>query len=585
MLRYIIKYCPSQLFVTVLAAVLSSTLTIINILCMRYLVNFIAGSAYIYSITSLIVFFFFCNVFVALINLLFQQFLTPINTQKLYKGMQIEIFKKTLELDLLNYENPHFFDKYSMALQQSNTRALSVLNSLSSIISSFMSIGALTALLATIEPIIFLIIGINVFISFFINIFYAKNQHEFFEEKVQFQRESAYVQRVFYLQDFTQELHIHQGLPAILNSIFSNSIAKLILLTKSYGKRNYKLLGANAVVNTSANTFSFFYLAYIAIIGEIGIGDFTAATTSSQQLASQILQLLSIFPQLYEHSMYIDNFREFMNLKSEFIDGQVKMSYKPKTGLAIDLKNVSFKYNFDQKEVLHNINLHIGAGQKIAIVGQNGAGKSTLIKLLAGLYKPSGGSMLVENYEGQLYNTDSFKQNVSVMFQDFQIFSFSIAENILMRPIKSQKDNEIVANALKVVGLYEKIMEFPEGIMTQVSREFSSSGQMFSGGELQKIAIARTFAQGAGIIIMDEPTSRLDPFSERKLLSQLLTALTDQTLILISHRLNNITNFDKIIYLDHGEIVESGSHRELMEYNGGYAKMFKLQAQKFILDN
>ena len=187
------------------------------------------------------------------------------------------------------------------------------------------------------------------------------------------------------------------------------------------------------------------------------------------------------------------------------------------------------------------------------------------------------------NVEYKNYDISSLRSNIGIVFQDYQSFAVSIAENVLMRPIINQKnDEEIVNNALKYVGLYDKVQSFPDGIYTVLTREFNNTGAIFSGGEFQKLAIARIYTQNSNIIILDEPSSALDPFAENEIFNSVLNFATDKTVILISHRLTNVKNVDRIFLFDDGSLIESGSHNELMDKNEDYAIMYKVQADKYV---
>lgn len=582
-MRYILKFCPSHFFVIALTAILASATTVINILYLRFLVDAIDLQYGISSIIQFTVLFLIWNIFALITNLVTQQIVIPQNTQKLHKYMQQEIFDKTVELDYINYENADFYQKYSIALQQSDTRVLAVLNSFSTLFGSILGVTTLSVLITTIEPVIFLIVAVNVGITFIVNLLYSKLQHKSYEEKVFPQRECGYVQRIFYLKEFAQELHFYDFLQTILKDKFCTSSNKLQDLITLYGIKSIKFLSISGITNVVANSLSIFYLAIRATQGLLSIGDFTAGASSCQKLTSQVLQLLNVFPQLYEHSLYIENFKEFMNISPSIKSGTLLVP--DIDNLTLEIRNLNFQYAPEAPKTLDDISLTIYGGQKIALVGENGAGKSTLIKLISRLYQPSEGQILLNGKDISDYNISSYRHTVSIVFQDFQMFAFSIAENILLRRVEDKKDEELVICALKNVGLYDKVQALPNGINTMFSREFTNSGAFFSGGELQRLAIARAYAQNSNIIILDEPTSGLDPFSENTLLQGLLDPSNKKTVILSSHRLCNIVNMDIICFFENGRLLEIGSHNELMKLNGKYAEMFNLQAKEYLETN
>ena len=219
--------------------------------------------------------------------------------------------------------------------------------------------------------------------------------------------------------------------------------------------------------------------------------------------------------------------------------------------------------------------------EKIAIVGRNGSGKTTLIKILLRLYDPTSGIVEMDGKDYREYDVRSLRRRIGVVFQDFSCYASSVADNVLLRSVKSEKDEQTVVNSLKLCGLYEKVSALKNGIYTVLTKEFDEDGVIFSGGEMQKLAIARMFANDYDIIIMDEPSSALDPIAEYELNSKIIEAAANKTLIIVSHRLSTTKDADKIIYMENGRIEEMGTHKSLIELNGKYAELFNIQASKY----
>ncbi len=249
----------------------------------------------------------------------------------------------------------------------------------------------------------------------------------------------------------------------------------------------------------------------------------------------------------------------------------------------LELKNVFFQYESNPKMVLKNVSMKIRKNEKIAIVGYNGAGKSTLIKLLLRLYEPVGGSINLNGRNIKDYKMESYRELFGTVFQDFRLFSVSIAENVKMDILdKTPEEEAAIKKALDAATFTPKLEQLPDGIYTQIGKEFDDCGTLLSGGEAQKIAIARTVMHGNEVIIMDEPSSALDPDSEYELNKLMMSATYDRTVIFISHRLSTTRMADRIYMLEEGSIIESGSHDELMKLDGKYAEMFNLQAEKYL---
>ena len=231
-------------------------------------------------------------------------------------------------------------------------------------------------------------------------------------------------------------------------------------------------------------------------------------------------------------------------------------------------------------EILKNISINIRPYEKIAFVGYNGAGKTTLTKLLMRLYDVSKGEILLNNVNIKNYELESYRNSFGTVFQDYQIFAANIAENVIMDEV-TNNEKDIISNALENSGFADKLNSYKNGIYTPLTREFEETGVNISGGEAQKIAIARVFAKPCQIIILDEPSSALDPISEYNLNQTMLEAAANKTVIFISHRLSSARMADRIYMLEKGEVIEQGSHEELMNFAGKYAEMFNLQAEKY----
>jgi ATP-binding cassette subfamily B protein len=266
---------------------------------------------------------------------------------------------------------------------------------------------------------------------------------------------------------------------------------------------------------------------------------------------------------------------------------------------SLELRNVSFSYEFsahpkyrfhdedykapkkeDGKNVLRNVNMTIRKEDKIAIVGYNGAGKTTLIKLIMRLYDPTEGEILYNGVNIKNYEPNAYRRMIGTVFQDFKIFATSIAENVMNGDYR-ESDRETVLSALKAADFTDKLDTLEDGINTHLTREFNNKGTNLSGGESQKIAISRVFAKNYPIVIMDEPSSALDPLAEYNLNQSILHNTEGKTVIFISHRLSTTRIADKIYMFDTGSLIEEGSHEELLSMNGKYAEMFRVQSEKY----
>jgi ATP-binding cassette subfamily B protein len=256
----------------------------------------------------------------------------------------------------------------------------------------------------------------------------------------------------------------------------------------------------------------------------------------------------------------------------------------------LQLQNVSFRYNDMSEYVLHDITMTVRAGEKIMLVGHNGAGKTTLIKLIMRFYDPTEGCILLNGVDIREYSLQSYRKQIGVAFQDFQMFSVSVAENVIMQRLATDEQRQRAVEALKQSGVHDKIETLAYKEDTVLTREFDDEGAILSGGEYQKIATARAFAKDASLLVLDEPSSALDPIAEYMMYETILRLCasresSEKIAIIISHRLSMATNADYVYMLENGRIIEHGTHKELLAGDGAYAEMYLKQAASYLFDS
>lgn len=309
--------------------------------------------------------------------------------------------------------------------------------------------------------------------------------------------------------------------------------------------------------------------------GNVLIGDITLYINLVLVFSGAFSGLFGSFISAGWQGERLKDFREYMDIENE--NKLVEVERIEPVLKTIEFQHVWFKYTGSDNYTLKDISLTIECGKKIAIVGENGSGKTTLIKLLMRFYLPTKGRILVNGIDYQTINQDDYYKMFSTVFQDFNLMAFSIKENIDFS-LENIKNEENMVQILKKLDMFDKIEKLPRGLDTHITQEYSPDGVNFSGGERQKLAIARANYKNAPILILDEPTSALDPIAEKKLYDELYHTIEDKTMIMISHRLQSTAICDYILFLKNGKIEEEGSHNKLMTLGGDYSKMFELQA-------
>lgn len=322
------------------------------------------------------------------------------------------------------------------------------------------------------------------------------------------------------------------------------------------------------------------YLIYKVFTHSFSIGNFTLYLSSSMTFFESISSLLNCVSELLQRSREVDDFRSFMEFEDEKLKDSNSLPIPNFDSYKFEFKNVSFKYPFSEKYALKNLNITLNAGERLAVVGLNGAGKTTFIKLLLRLYEPTEGKILLNGNDISLYDKDSYYKIFSPVFQEVNLFAFSLAENVSMSE-KEIIDRKKVQENLEKAGLKEKLKSLKDGIDTQILKIIYDDGVDFSGGEKQKLALARALYKNAPVVILDEPTAALDAIAESKLYENFDKLIGGKTSVYISHRLSSTKFCDKVAFFKDGKLSEYGTHDSLMKKNGDYAKMFHTQSQYY----
>ena len=504
---------------------------------------------------------------------------------KLYRALKEQMYQKASEIDLSCYDDPDYYNDFVLGVSEAEASIDRFLNMLN------MGMQAITVLFTT--GIFYLVLDpigiVFVFVSFILRFFVSKKLNKVnYENRLKINpsmRKRDYVSRVFYLKDYAKELRLHPNAGNYLENEFAEANDQIIDENKKVGKiRTWLAFVRNYVVGDFL--IDGLYIAYLvykaAVLHTVSYSDAVVLFNRTGSLRGCMSKFADLPPAAHENSLYIDKIRAFLKYEPK-LKQDVGESVPEGLG-ELELKNVSFAYTESGKQILNDISLKVRPGEHVAIVGYNGAGKTTLIKLLMHLYDPSSGSIIYHGKDIKEYCPRDYHKRIGVVFQDYQLFGATLAQNVVMDNLSDAETEEKasqIKTALESSGFGGKFAKLPDGLFTQVTTEFDKKGIDFSGGESQKIAISRAFYKNADILIMDEPSSALDPIAEYELNKAMETAAKGKTVFYISHRLSTTRDADRIVMLEKGRIIEEGTHESLIALNGKYAAMWNAQAGKY----
>ncbi|MNO17096.1 Lipid A export ATP-binding/permease protein MsbA [compost metagenome] len=583
MLKLIWKASPARIALNLLFSIVNRLMTFLFfVLLLRYILNGFSNGVEFTKVLIIVVVVGLLKIIFSMFESYFLQIYVPISDQNIRRYIQNILIKKAKEVDIECYEDPKYYDRYVKALSEVNTRAKAVIDSISNFVGIIVYISLASYVIFTIDPIFFCFILIPIVASLIIGKMNNKIYHKYNMIKLEIEREKDYTRRTFYLKEYSKEVRI-TNINKVLFRRFQESVESLVYVTKKYGMKlsftQYLFFLSNEVLTDG---LIFFYASYKVLVNKsLLLGDFFVVIDVTGDIAWSTRELIDVYLEFEAHSLYIDNLRVFLEYTPK-IDSNPNGKIADAFTSHLKLEDVSFQYESANQPVLKNINLEVKNGQKIAIVGNNGAGKSSLVKLIMRLYDTSEGSIYYNGENVKHYSLESYRNVYKSVFQNYKLFSYTVAENVLMHQVSTEEQYKLAEESLKAVGSYEKISKLKYGMDTVISREFDEEGVELSGGEAQKIAISRIFAQESGIIILDEPSSALDPIAEFNLFEDIFKICESKTVIFISHRMFSAMMADYIYLLRDGVIVEQGTHKELMANNGEYADMFNKQAENYL---
>ena len=553
---------------------------IFRVFVVGYVLNQIQASASIWKIFPVVGLLSLLSFACHLVNILLKNCYFPRSDLKIQSYFLKLTFGKAREADLECYENTEYFESHIRALNALKNRPRMVLDSLEMLFGALFGFFALSGVALSMDGSMLLFVGLQIIANF---VFARKENEErraYEVELAEANRQADYVRRVHYMPEYAKELRT-TNISDVLFKRFITATQNGIRVIEKHGFKCavYRLF-VDAVCTRMGYYLVILFVAFrILALKNMMVGDGLMVVMAMFSVTEALLDQENSFFQLHEHAMYIGDLRAFWDYEPKIREEEAgAVPRMPVEELRAE--HLSFSYFGSGRKVIDDISFTIKGGQTVAIVGHNGAGKSTLVKLLMRLYEPTSGNIYLNGREIGGYQLSAYRNCFSTVFQDFKVFSLTVGENILMRRT-TEDDAALLTESLRESGMLDTVSSFPQGFDTQMSREFDDKGVSLSGGQNQKIALSRLYAKNAPIAILDEPSSALDPIAEYELFENMKRICEGRTVIFISHRLSSAISADVIFMMEHGRIIERGSHESLMRQNGKYAEMFRKQAEKY----
>lgn len=489
--------------------------------------------------------------------------------------VNVLILEKALTLDLAHFEDSEFYDKMNRARREASSRPLSLVSRTFGLIQNTISLvtyGGLLVQFSVWAVAVLMVAGVPAFVA---ETRFAGQAFRLFRWRAPETREQNYLETLIARDDYAMEVQLYQLGPMMLEryrNIFHRLYGEDRDLTLRRGVWGYLL----SLLSSAAFYGAYAWIVVETIAGRLSLGELTMYLIVFRQGQSTFSALLSSIGGMYEDSLYLSNLYEFLEQDIPKSQGWATKGQVPGDGIRFE--NVSFSYPGTLQPALKGVSLHLKPGEKLAIVGENGSGKTTLIKLLTRLYTPDEGRILLDGLDLREWNIEVLRRRIGVIFQNFVHYQFTVGENVGVGDVNHLEDEALWEKAAEKGMARPFIEQMPDGFGTQLGRWFKG-GQELSGGQWQKIALSRAFMRtGADILVLDEPTAAMDAEAEFLIFNHFRTMTQNQMVFLISHRFSTVRMADTIAVLSGGELVEQGTHEELLHAGGRYARLFSLQA-------
>lgn len=610
---------PLYMILLLLDAACDVTKNLLNIVLPMYLVNELTGERNVERLVLYAGLVVLNNVGMDLLHKILHRFI-PVQNTKTAEGMMKLMSEKIMNLEYSYLEDPKYLDlkeRAIFAIHNQNAIA-NLIRTIFSTVSQGATMIGMLAILATLGPVLIIVLVVGILLMLFIYSRISKSQMELMQEIVPINRRYGYYMNLSTEKEAQKDIRLYD-----MEGMITGRTLQFALDTcdvfDDMQKKMGKAMGEMGAVSEGIAAFSYGYVGVRTISTVFGpkltLGQLTMYVTAAINFSRMVTEVGESVVMLLQFLSYLDPYMEFMSLAEETADtGKEPFSGEVET---VEFRNVTFTYPNGEKPVLQNVSFSIRKGEKISIVGLNGAGKSTLVKLICRMYKADSGEILVNGKNIYDYDYTSYMETISAVFQDYRLFNFTIAENISCKPCEAEgtieakvhsvrensssrelrgakeaciektdsADKIKIERLIEEVGLKEKIAELPLGLQSRFGKSYDKEGVEMSGGQSQKIAIARALYKKASMVILDEPASALDPIAEAEIYEKFNSLVEDKTAIYISHRMSSSVFCDRILIIDGGRVADFDTHENLMKKTDSlYYKLFMSQAENYRLE-
>lgn len=553
--------------------------TILTSFLLKYILDLISGAFIPDNKVAVLVLLVAGTAALALISQTAQKltsYAEGLHNDILDKQISLSLMEKALSADLELFDNPKHYDKLNSVQRDSSATTFILWNALDFLSAGISFLGAFTVLCSS-SPLYGLLMVAAAFPSAIAGQKYTKILYCLGLAQMNEERQKSYLNAIATNQAYAQDIRLF-NLGGMLKKRYSRIWNQVYQAKKKKIKKRAIWTTVLEFLPEGVIVFVTLDISLKALSGASSVGDYSLYTGLLSQLLASILTLTATAMQIYENMLKIDNVKSFDEIPHRVADtGEIAL----KNVGTVEFRDVSFSYPGTERRVLSHVDFTVGEKERVALVGVNGAGKSTLIKLLLRFYDVSSGQILINGINIKAYTLDSLRRSFSCYFQNTPNYGFTLRENILIADQGREEREEELRKAILESDGADLLKKLPQGLDTYLTRMFDEHGAELSGGQNQKIALARTFYRNCSALILDEPSSNLDPEAEHRLFEALERLCEGKTTLFTSHRLSNIALADRIVVLENGGVVEAGTREELLGTPGRFSQLYAYQAEKF----